>query len=64
MKARGLDRLSIGVQSFYDADLIYMNRAHSSGEAKEAIKKAQDAGFENLTIVSDIWHLLCLMKVG
>ena len=50
LKAIGLDRLSIGVQSFFDADLIYMNRAHNSGEAKDAIRRAQDAGFSNLTI--------------
>jgi oxygen-independent coproporphyrinogen-3 oxidase len=50
LRQYGLDRLSIGVQSFYDADLIYMNRAHSAEEAPAAIKRAQDAGFENLTI--------------
>ena len=50
LRTIGLDRLSIGVQSFFDADLIYMNRAHNSGEAKDAIRRAHDAGFENLTI--------------
>lgn len=50
LRQYGLDRLSIGVQSFYNADLIYMNRAHSAAEASAAIKRAQDAGFENLTI--------------
>lgn len=50
LKAYGLDRLSIGVQSFHEADLIYMNRAHSSEEASSAIRRAQDKGFENLTI--------------
>ncbi|MCW3124588.1 MAG: hemW [Bacteroidetes bacterium] len=50
LKTMGLNRLSIGVQSFFDADLIYMNRAHNSGEAQEAIKRAQDAGFSDLTI--------------
>jgi oxygen-independent coproporphyrinogen-3 oxidase len=50
LKNLGLDRLSIGIQSFHDADLIYMNRAHNSGEALEAIKRAQGVGFSNLTI--------------
>lgn len=50
LRPYGLDRLSIGVQSFHDADLIYMNRAHDSREANDAIRRAQDAGFENLTI--------------
>ena len=43
-------RLSIGVQSFRDEDLRYMNRAHNAQQADYAIKAAQDAGFTNLTI--------------
>jgi oxygen-independent coproporphyrinogen-3 oxidase len=50
LKPFGLNRLSVGVQSFYDADLIYMNRAHSAPEASSAIKRAQDAGLDNMTI--------------
>jgi len=46
----GINRLSIGTQSFFDADLMLMNRAHSASEAESSIKRAQDAGFENLTI--------------
>lgn len=46
----GLNRFSIGVQSFFDADLKYMNRAHNAGEALAAIKRVQDAGFKNITI--------------
>lgn len=45
-----INRFSIGVQSFFDADLKYMNRAHNAQEADYAIKAAQDAGFEKLTI--------------
>lgn len=44
-----VNRLSIGVQSFFDEDLIWMNRAHRSAEAESSIKRAQDAGFENIT---------------
>ena len=46
----GINRLSIGTQSFFDADLTLMNRAHSAKEAESSIKRAQDAGFENITI--------------
>jgi oxygen-independent coproporphyrinogen-3 oxidase len=46
----GINRLSIGTQSFFDADLVVMNRAHNASEAESSIKRAQDAGFENLTI--------------
>jgi oxygen-independent coproporphyrinogen-3 oxidase len=50
LRAYGLNRLSIGIQSFHDADLLYMNRAHSAQEASAAIKRVQDSGFEHLTI--------------
>ncbi len=46
----GLNRLSIGVQSFFDDDLKFMNRAHNSSEAVNSIKAAQDSGFDTLTI--------------
>jgi oxygen-independent coproporphyrinogen-3 oxidase len=45
-----INRLSIGVQSFFDEDLIWMNRAHRATEAETCIKRAQDTGFENLTV--------------
>ncbi|KIA88544.1 oxygen-independent coproporphyrinogen-3 oxidase [Kaistella jeonii] len=44
------NRLSIGTQSFFDEDLKMMNRAHNSGEAESSIKRAQDFGFENISI--------------
>lgn len=50
LKSTSVNRLSVGVQSFFDHDLTYMNRAHNEQEADYAIKAAQDAGFENLTI--------------
>lgn len=50
LRAYGLDRLSMGVQSFHEADLLYMNRAHTATEAMDSIKRVQDAGFEKLTI--------------
>ncbi len=45
-----VNRLSIGTQSFFDEDLKLMNRAHNSSEAESSIKRAQDFGFENLSI--------------
>jgi len=46
----GFNRLSIGVQSFFDEDLKFLNRAHSGQEAIKAIKTAQQIGFKNITI--------------
>lgn len=45
-----VNRFSIGVQSFFNEDLVWMNRAHNSNEAESCIKRSQDAGFENLSI--------------
>lgn len=45
-----INRLSIGVQSFAEADLKFMNRAHNSDEAISCIENAKKVGFENLTI--------------
>lgn len=50
LKKTSINRLSIGVQSFFDEDLVWMNRAHKSNEALASIKTAQDGGFENITI--------------
>ena len=46
----GINRLSIGVQSFLQADLEFLNRAHSSERALECIKEAKNIGFQLLTI--------------
>ena len=50
LKGTPINRLSIGVQSFRDEDLKYMNRAHTAIEAINSIKVAQDLGFQNITI--------------
>ncbi len=50
LRSTPINRFSIGTQSFRDADLQYMNRAHNAQEADYAIKAAQDAGFPNITI--------------
>ena len=46
----GIDRLSIGVQSFDDDCLRLLNRRHTAGRAIEALRDARRAGFDNLTI--------------
>lgn len=48
-KQTPINRLSIGVQSFYEEDLKRMNRAHSAEEAFESIRIAQKY-YENITI--------------
>lgn len=50
LKQLPVNRFSIGTQSFFDEDLLWMNRAHSAAEAETSIKRSQDAGFENLSI--------------
>ena len=45
-----VNRLSIGIQSFSEEDLRWMNRAHNAIEARSCIEYAQDAGFDNLTV--------------
>lgn len=50
MKAAGINRLSIGIQSYRDEDLLFMNRAHNREMAIKSIENARDAGFENISI--------------
>lgn len=45
-----INRFSIGIQSFFDEDLQWMNRVHRANEAESAVKRAQDMGFENITV--------------
>lgn len=46
----GINRLSIGIQSFHQPHLQYLNRVHSSEEAETCVKKAQDEGIKNISI--------------
>jgi len=50
LKNLGVNRLSIGIQSFFNEHLEWMNRKHTASEAESAVKRAQDAGIENITI--------------
>lgn len=49
LRKTSINRFSIGIQSFYQEDLLWMNRAHNAQEADSSIKRVQDAGFENIT---------------
>ncbi len=44
------NRISIGIQSFDDTDLMRINRRHTSKQAIEAVRNAQKAGFKNISI--------------
>lgn len=50
LKAAGINRLSIGVQSFRQQDLEFLGRIHSAEQAKKSLQSAQAAGFTNITI--------------
>ena len=49
-KKSGINRLSIGVQSFNDNHLKYLNRIHSGKDAYNSVIKGQQAGFDNISI--------------
>jgi oxygen-independent coproporphyrinogen-3 oxidase len=55
-RAAGVNRLSLGVQSFNDAQLMRLGRIHSAREAKEAYNSARAAGFANIGM--DLIHSL------
>ncbi|HLU84083.1 MAG TPA: radical SAM family heme chaperone HemW, partial [Vicingaceae bacterium] len=64
-KKNGVNRLSIGIQSFFDDDLQFFNRAHNASEAEQSILMTQDAGIDNITL--DLIYnspLLTLKKWG
>lgn len=46
----GFNRLSLGVQSFNDAELVAIGRRHTAQRAVEAVREAQQAGFGNISI--------------
>lgn len=49
-RCAGINRLSIGLQSFKEEDLEWMNRAHSKQEGLNCIELAKSEGFQNLTV--------------
>ena len=49
-KNAGVNRLSIGIQSFLERDLLWMNRAHNAAQALNCIQLAREAGFQNFSV--------------
>jgi oxygen-independent coproporphyrinogen-3 oxidase len=49
-RSAGINRLSVGIQSFFDDDLRWMNRAHDAAQARESIRLAKEEGFANMSI--------------
>lgn len=50
LRQLGINRLSLGVQSFFDADLQFMHRAHKGANALESLKLIKSAGFDNYSL--------------
>ena len=50
LRQSGVNRLSLGMQSFSDRELRLLGRIHSSAEAREAYRAARQAGFQNINI--------------
>jgi oxygen-independent coproporphyrinogen-3 oxidase len=50
LKSLGVNRLSIGIQSFFDRDLKYLSRRHNAEHARQCLDWAKEAGFENINI--------------
>ena len=50
LRQLGVNRLSIGIQSFFDNDLKYLSRRHDSNHAKQCLDWAKQAGFSNISI--------------
>ena len=50
LKFVGINRLSIGVQSFNDEHLKWMNRSHNANQSVKCVEHAEQIGFKNITI--------------
>ena len=50
LRRTDINRVSLGVQSFDDRELKFMNRRHTADEAAQAVRRLQDAGIANITI--------------
>jgi oxygen-independent coproporphyrinogen-3 oxidase len=48
-RSAGINRISMGIQSFHDEDLKFLTRIHSVSEAKQCIRDCTTAGFENVS---------------
>lgn len=50
LKSTGVNRISIGIQTFNYRRLKFLNRRHNAQQAKDAVKRCQDKGFDNISI--------------
>jgi oxygen-independent coproporphyrinogen III oxidase len=50
LKEGGVNRISLGIQSWRDEDLRFLNRRHDSAKAEQALRDSLDSGFDNVTI--------------
>jgi len=50
LREGGVNRISFGVQSFRDRELRLLGRCHDAGEAERAVRAAQGAGFDNISL--------------
>ena len=49
-RAAGINRLSIGIQSFHEDELSFLGRIHDARQAEQAVEMARVAGFDNVSI--------------
>ncbi len=49
-RAAGVNRLSVGAQSFQERDLLFLKRTHGAAQARQAVVMARDAGIANVSI--------------
>lgn len=50
IRALGIDRLSIGIQSFFEDDLRFMNRVHDAARARSVVESVRKGGYDNFSI--------------
>lgn len=48
-RAMGINRISLGIQSFHDRELKWMNRSHDADAARKALHEISAAGFDNIS---------------
>ncbi len=54
-RAAGINRLSFGVQSFRDEELRRLGRIHDAARARDAVRLAREAGFDNVSLDLMMW---------
>lgn len=54
-RAAGVNRVSYGVQSFRDEELRRLSRLHTANRARDAVREAREAGFDNVSVDLMMW---------